>query len=94
MKPLQIDELAAVAHMGVSTLHHHFRAVTSLSPLQYQKHLRLSAARERMLVEGLDATRAAFEVGYESASQFTREYKRLFGQPPKRDVKTRRLNGS
>lgn len=93
MKPLHIDALAEVARMGVSTLHHHFRAVTSLSPLQYQKQLRLFAARERMLVEGLDATRAAFEVGYESASQFTREYKRLFGQPPRRDVKSQRFAG-
>lgn len=93
-KPFRLDALAEVARMGVSTLQHHFRAVTSLSPLQYQKQLRLSAARERMLVEGFDATRAAFEVGYESASQFTREYKRLFGQPPKRDVKTRRPTNS
>lgn len=73
-KPFRLDELASVAHMGVSTLHHHFRAVTALSPLQYQKQLRLTGARERMLVEGLDATRAALEVGYESTSQFTREY--------------------
>jgi AraC-like DNA-binding protein len=74
MKP---DQLAAIARMGVSTLNHHFRASTALSPLQYQKQLRLMGARERMLVEGLDATRAALEVGYESASQFTRKYKRL-----------------
>ncbi|HXH50504.1 MAG TPA: AraC family transcriptional regulator, partial [Terriglobia bacterium] len=94
IKPFRLDELATVARMGVSTLEHHFRAVTSLSPLQYQKQLRLFAARERMLVEGLDSTRAAFEVGYESSSQFTREYKRLFGQPPMRDVKARRLAGS
>jgi hypothetical protein len=79
---------------GISTLNHHFRAATSLSPLQYQKQLRLTGARERMLVEGLDATRAALEVGYESTSQFTREYKRLFGEPPMRDVKARRLAGS
>jgi len=80
--------------MGVSTLHHHFRALTAMSPLQYQKQLRLVAARERMLVEGIDAASAAFEVGYESASQFNREYKRFFGQPPMRDVKVRRLAGS
>jgi AraC-like DNA-binding protein len=91
MKPFRLDQLASVARMGISTLHHRFRAVTALSPLQYQKQLRLMGARERMLVEGLDATRAAFEVGYESASQFTREYKRLFGQPPMRDIKARRL---
>jgi AraC-like DNA-binding protein len=93
-KPFRLDDLAAVARMGVSTLHHHFRAATSLSPLQYQKQLRLLGARERMLVEGLDVTRAAFEVGYESSSQFTREYKRLFGEPPMRDVKARRLVSS
>ena len=82
--------------MGMSTLHHHFRALTAMSPLplQYQKQLRLVAARERMLVEGIDAASAAFEVGYESASQFNREYKRFFGQPPMRDIKVRRLAGS
>ena len=92
-KPFRLDELATVARMGVSTLHHHFRKATSLSPLQYHKHLRLIGAREKMLVEGVDATRAAFDVGYESTSQFTREYKRLFGQPPMRDVKVQRLAG-
>jgi AraC-like DNA-binding protein len=93
-KPLRVEKLAEVARMGVSTLHHHFRALTAMSPLQYQKQLRLVAARERMLVEGIDAASAAFEVGYESASQFNREYKRFFGQPPMRDVKVRRLAGS
>jgi AraC-like DNA-binding protein len=78
----------------MSTLHHHFRSLTAMSPLQYQKQLRLVAARERMLVEGIDAASAAFEVGYESASQFNREYKRFFGQPPMRDIKARRLAGS
>jgi AraC-like DNA-binding protein len=68
-KPLRVEELAEVARMGMSTLHHHFRALTAMSPLQYQKQLRLVAARERMLVEGIDAASAAFEVGYESASQ-------------------------
>lgn len=87
MKPFRLEQLAEIAQMGVSTLNHDFRAVTALSPLQYQKQLRLMSARERMLVEGLDATRAALEVGYESTSQFTREYKRLFGQPPMRDIK-------
>jgi AraC-like DNA-binding protein len=86
-KPLRVQELAEVARMGMSTLHHHFRALTAMSPLQYQKQLRLVAARERMLIEGLDAATAAFEVGYESPSQFNREYKRFFGQPPIRDVK-------
>ncbi len=93
-KPFRLDQLAAVARMGVSTLHHHFRSATSLSPLQYHKQLRLMGAREKMLVEGLDVTRAAFEVGYESTSQFTREYKRLFGQPPMRDIKARRFSDS
>jgi len=92
-KPLRVEELATVARMGMSTLHHHFRALTAMSPLQYQKQLRLVAARERMLIEGLDAASAAFEVGYESASQFNREYSRFFGQPPMRDIKARRLAG-
>lgn len=89
-KPLRVEHLASIARMGVSTLHHHFRSLTSMSPLQYQKQLRLQAARERMLNEGLDAASAAFEVGYESASQFNREYSRFFGQPPMRDVRSHR----
>jgi AraC-like DNA-binding protein len=93
-KPLRVEELAAVAQMGVSTFHHHFRSLTAMSPLQYQKRLRLHVARERMFMEGLDAASAAFDVGYESASQFNREYSRFFGQPPMRDVKARRLSGS
>jgi AraC-like DNA-binding protein len=87
-KPLRVEDLAQIAGMGLSTLHHHFRALTAMSPLQYQKQIRLQAARGRMLVDGLDATSAAFEVGYESASQFNREYSRLFGQPPMRDIRT------
>jgi AraC-like DNA-binding protein len=89
-KPLRVEELATIARMGVSTLHHQFRSLTAMSPLQYQKQLRLHVARERMRNEGLDAASAAFEVGYESASQFSREYSRFFGQPPMRDVKARR----
>ena len=89
-KPLRVEELAEIAGMGVSTLHHHFRALTAMSPLQYQKQLRLQTARGRMLLEGLDAASAAFEVGYESASQFNREYSRLFGQPPMRDIRALR----
>jgi AraC-like DNA-binding protein len=89
-KPLRIEELAQIAGMGLSTLHHHFRALTAMSPLQYQKQLRLQAARGRMLADGLDAASAAFEVGYESASQFNREYSRFFGQPPMRDIRTLR----
>jgi AraC-like DNA-binding protein len=93
-KPLRMEELAQVARMGVSTLHHQFRALTAMSPLQYQKQLRLQTARQRMLMDGLDATSAAYEVGYESVSQFSREYSRFFGQPPKRDVKALRENKS
>ena len=88
--PLRVEDLAEIAGMGVSTLHHHFRVLTALSPLQYQKQVRLQAARTRMLMDGLDAASAAFEVGYESASQFNREYSRFFGQPPMRDVRTLR----
>jgi AraC-like DNA-binding protein len=91
-KPLRVEELATMARMGVSTLHHQFRSLTAMSPLQYQKQLRLHVARERMLNEGLDAASAAFEVGYESASQFNREYSRFFGQPPIRDIKARRIS--
>jgi AraC-like DNA-binding protein len=89
-KPLRVEDLAKIAGMGVSTLHHHFRALTAMSPLQYQKQLRLHAARERMLMDDVDAASAAFEVGYESASQFNREYSRFFGQPPMRDIKALR----
>ena len=89
-KRLHMEELAEVARMGISTLHHQFRALTAMSPLQYQKQLRLQRARERMLMDGMDATSAAYEVGYESVSQFNREYSRLFGQPPMRDVKALR----
>ncbi len=89
-KPLHMEELAEVARMGVSTLHHQFRALTGMSPLQYQKQLRLQAARQRMLMDRIDATSAAYEVGYESVSQFSREYSRFFGQPPMRDIKALR----
>jgi AraC-like DNA-binding protein len=89
-KPLHMEELAAIARMGVSTLHHQFRGLTAMSPLQYQKQLRLQTARQRMLMDGIDATSAAYEVGYESVSQFSREYSRFFGQPPMRDIKALR----
>ena len=91
-EPLRIDEFAREVHMSPSSLHHHFKAVTAMSPLQYQKQLRLQEARRLMLSEPLDAATAAFRVGYESPSQFSREYSRLFGAPPARDQ--RRLRGS
>lgn len=83
---LRIDNLAAHASMSSSTFHHHFRSMTALSPLQYQKQLRLHEARRLMLADRLDAATAAFQVGYESPSQFSREYNRLFGAPPLRDI--------
>lgn len=83
---LRIDDLAAQVKMSPSSLHHHFRQLTAMSPLQYQKWLRLNEARRLMLNKDSDAASAAFEVGYESPSQFSREYTRLFGAPPKRDI--------
>lgn len=85
-QPLSIDDLAAQVRMSSSTFHHHFRSMTALSPLQFQKQLRLQEARRLMLTERLDAATAAFQVGYESPSQFSREYNRLFGAPPLRDI--------
>ncbi|WP_225766956.1 AraC family transcriptional regulator [Inquilinus sp. Marseille-Q2685] len=89
-RPLPVERLAAAAGMSPSSFHHHFRAVTSLSPLQFQKQLRLIEARRLMLSEGASAGSAAFAVGYESVSQFTREYGRMFGAPPVRDAKAAR----
>jgi AraC-like DNA-binding protein len=85
-QPLRIEDLAQELGMSVSSLHHHFKAVTALSPLQFQKQLRLQAARLLMLSENLDATSAAYRVGYHDASHFNREYKSLFGLPPMRDI--------
>jgi AraC-like DNA-binding protein len=85
-RPLRIDDLATQVNMSTSTFHHHFRALTAMSPLQYQKWLRLTEARRLMLVESHDAATAAFQVGYESPSQFSREYSRLFGVSPLRDI--------
>ncbi len=86
-EPLRVEDLAGMAAMSVSSMHHHFREITSMSPLQFQKQVRLQEARRLMLIEDLDAGVAAVRVGYESASQFSREYHRLFGKPPLRDVK-------
>jgi AraC-like DNA-binding protein len=91
VQPLHGDDLADRAHMSPSTFRQHFRALTGVSPLQYQKQLRLQEARQLMLNENLDAGSAAGRVGYESASQFSREYSRLFGAPPQRDVTRMRL---
>jgi AraC-like DNA-binding protein len=85
-QPLRIEDLATHVNMSTSTFHHHFRALTAMSPLQYQKWLRLNEARRLMLTERLDVTTAAFQVGYESPSQFSREYSRSFGAPPLRDM--------
>ena len=83
---LSIDAMAAVAGMSVSVFHRRFRAVTGVSPLQYQKHIRLHEARRRLVTEHAEAATVGYAVGYESASQFSREYKRLFGAPPRRDA--------
>ena len=85
-QPLRIEEMAQELGMSVSGFHHHFKAVTALSPLQFQKQLRLQEARRLMLGEDLDASSAAYRVGYQDASYFNREYKSLFGIPPMRDV--------
>jgi AraC-like DNA-binding protein len=85
---LRIEDLAAAAHMSESSLHHRFKAVTAMSPMQFQKQLRLHEARRLMLTEGLEAAAAAHRVGYESPSQFSREYRRLFGAPPRREIET------
>jgi AraC-like DNA-binding protein len=85
-QPLRIEALAEHAGMSESSLHHHFKAVTNLTPMQYQKQLRLYEARRLMLAEGLDVGAASYSVGYQSPSQFSREYRRFYGQPPARDV--------
>jgi AraC-like DNA-binding protein len=90
-QPLRIEELAGTVSMSASSLHHHFRAITAMSPLQYQKQLRLQEARRLLLTERCDVASAAHRVGYESPSQFSREYSRQFGAPPLRDAE--RLRG-
>lgn len=89
-QPLRIEALADHVGMSESSLHHHFKAVTGMTPMQYQKQLRLYEARRLMLVEGLDVGAAGFNVGYQSPSQFSREYRRLYGLPPARDVEALR----
>jgi AraC-like DNA-binding protein len=84
--PLRIDELADTVHMSPSALHHRFKAVTAMSPLQFQKHLRLHEARRMMFADGIECATAGHRVGYESASQFSREYRRLFGAPPRSEI--------
>ncbi len=86
-QPLRVKDLADLSGMSTSTFHHHFRNLTAMTPLQYQKLMRLHEARRLMLTDNMDAANAAFEVGYESPSQFSREYSRLFGAPPLRDIK-------
>ncbi|MFA5956144.1 AraC family transcriptional regulator N-terminal domain-containing protein [Hyphomicrobium sp.] len=84
--PVRIDELASIAHMSPSSFHQHFKTLTSMTPLQYQKQLRLLRARHLMSDGNIHVSDAAYQVGYESASQFSREYARMFGTPPKRDA--------
>jgi AraC-like DNA-binding protein len=91
-KLLRVEELAEQANMSAASFHRHFKAVTSMSPLQYQKQLRLLTARQMMLAEAIDATQAAYRVGYESTSQFSREYSRMFGAPPIRDIERLRVS--
>ncbi len=91
--PLRIEELAEAVHMSPSALHHRFKAVTAMSPLQYQKHLRLHEARRLMFADGIESATAGHRVGYESASQFSREYRRLFGAPPRSEIARLRDTG-
>lgn len=90
-QPMRVEELARQVNMSPSSFHHHFKAVTSMSPLQYQKQLRLLEARRLMLAENSDAAHAAYQVGYESTSQFSREYSRMFGAPPIKDIARLRI---
>jgi AraC-like DNA-binding protein len=92
-QPLSVEALARSVHMSASSLHHHFKAVTAMSPLQYQKRLRLYEARRLLLAGQDDAAGAAYRVGYQSPSQFSREYSRLFGAPPARDLREMRERG-
>ena len=91
-KTISVDDMAEIAHMSLSSFHHHFRRVTSMSPLQYQKQLRLLEARRIMLAENKDVAATAYEVGYVSSSQFSREYVRMFGSSPGKDIDALRAN--
>ncbi len=91
---VSVGELASVARLGPSAFHRRFKQLTSLSPVQYQKQLRLMEARRLMISEGANVETAAFEVGYGSASQFSREYARMFGVPPKRDATSHVASGA
>ena len=91
-QPLKIETIARDLGMSVSGFHHHFKSVTAMSPLQFQKQIRLQEARRLMLGEDLDVASAGFKVGYEDAAYFSRDYKKLFGAPPQRDIA--RLRGS
>lgn len=91
LKSFRIEELAEYVQLSTPSLHHHFKQLTAMSPLQYQKWLRLSEARRLMINDRMDAASTAYHVGYESPSQFNREYKRMFGAPPKQDVEALRL---
>jgi len=93
-EPLRIETLAGRVGMSVSSLHHHFKAVTAMSPLQYQKQLRLNEARRLMLIERLDVGTASFRVGYQSPSQFSREYARMYGRSPQRDLQALRASAA
>jgi AraC-like DNA-binding protein len=90
-QPVRVEDLAQATNMSVSSLHHRFKAVTTMGPMQYQKQLRLQQARTLLMQGDIDAATAAYKVGYESQSQFSREYRRLFGAPPMQDMKKLRL---
>ena len=85
-RPVRIEELAAAARMNPSSFHEHFKTLTSMTPLQYQKQLRLLEAKRLMVADEANVASAAYQVGYESPSQFSREYARMFGAPPRRDI--------
>jgi AraC-like DNA-binding protein len=91
--PVRVEELASMANMSPSSFHQHFKAVTAMSPVQFQKRLRLTEARQILLAGKADAASAAYRVGYQSVSQFSREYARMFGAPPRRDVEGLRNAG-